>query len=303
MSRPACFFGTWLIVVAVTLANTYAMLPLRSRSLLYPNCQLTIPTDHGQPWQPAIHPVPNPATKLLHPSPSLSPHLRPRHAQLNPSRMSSTISSSSSFTTTSPLTCRIPTYTLLQPNTLQDPSSSNDATLWTPFTIALQGTLQYSHIHLHTTINTIFHTYPTYSKETPFNFDKSRFLAATAYSLPNSTSTTTPAEGTKIIRMEPLVLSFNVGWVEGSLLPGMASRPIMKVTDHGVGFTLLSFFALAASAGVGAMAMLVYERRKSGRTMNGLLGGNTGGTNAMRTGNGYATGFGGYGGYASGKRD
>ena len=76
----------------------------------------------------------------------------------------------------------------------------------------------------------------------------------------------------------------------------------MKVTDHSVGFSLLSFFALAASAGVGAMAMLVYERRKSGRSGiygNGLLGGNIG-NGVART-----SGYGGYGGYTNnlGKRD
>jgi hypothetical protein len=79
----------------------------------------------------------------------------------------------------------------------------------------------------------------------------------------------------------------------------MVGRPVLGVRDHGVGFTLFSFFALAAAAGLGAMGMLVYERRKSGRSMNGLLGGNMGGT---RMSNGYG-GYGGYGGYNSGKRD
>jgi len=82
----------------------------------------------------------------------------------------------------------------------------------------------------------------------------------------------------------------------------MVGRPVLGVRDHGVGFTLFSFFALAAAAGLGAMGMLVYERRKSGRSMNGLLGGNMGVINGTRLSNGYG-GYGGYGGYASGKKD
>ena len=130
---------------------------------------------------------------------------------------------------------------------------------------------------------------------------QSYLIASTAYSLPNASSSE-PAEGSKIVRNEPLVLTFNVGWIDGPVLPGMVGRPVMKVTDHLTGFSLLSFFALAASAGVGAMAMLVYERRKSGRSGiygNGILGGNVG-NGAARS-----SGYGGYGGYASGpgKRD
>ena len=82
----------------------------------------------------------------------------------------------------------------------------------------------------------------------------------------------------------------------------MVGRPVLGVRDHGAGLTLFSFCALAAAAGVGAMGMLVHERRKSGRSMNGLLGGNTGAMNGTRMGNGYG-GYGSYGGYASGKRD
>jgi hypothetical protein len=129
----------------------------------------------------------------------------------------------------------------------------------------------------------------------------SHLIASTAYSLPNI-SASAPAEGTKIVRNEPVVLTFNVGWIDGAVLPGMVGRPVLGVKDHSLGFSLLSLCALAASAGVGAMAMLVYERRKSGRSGvygNGILGGNVG--NGMpRT-----SGYGGYGGYTNslGKRD
>ena len=201
-----------------------------------------------------------------------------------------------------PLTCRVPSYPISS-DSISIPSSISDGAAesqeqWTPFTIALQGTLQLSHLHLHTSINVLFHT----SQDAVKVRDKtSHLIASTAYSLPNSTDPDLPAEGTKIIRNEPLVLTFNVGWIDGAVLPGMVGRPVLGVKDHNIGFSLLSFFALAASAGVGAMGMLVYERRKkaSAKYGNGLLGGNIGnGTVRMN-------GYGGYGGYTSstGKRD
>lgn len=130
---------------------------------------------------------------------------------------------------------------------------------------------------------------------------KPHLIASTAYSVPNI-SAAAPAEGSKIVRYEPVVLTFNVGWIDGAVLPGMVGRPVLGIKDHRVGLSLLTFFALAASAGVGAMVMLVFERRKSGRSGmygNGILGGNVG--NGMpRT-----SGYGGYGGYTGsfGKRD
>lgn len=209
----------------------------------------------------------------------------------------------------SPLACRIPTYSLSEYTTSskQDDQSNgldtagtglNDVIQWTPLTIALQGTLQFSHIHIHKNINVLIHTWPAYFSTEPFTIDRSRLIAAAAYSVPNTTAGA-PPEGSKIFRNEPLTFTFNIGWVEGTVLPGMAGRPIIGVKDHGIGLTLLSFFALAASGGVGAMGMLVYERKKSGRSMNGLLGGNVGATNSMKMSNGY----GGYGGYTTGKRD
>ncbi|RMZ80190.1 hypothetical protein DV737_g3075, partial [Chaetothyriales sp. CBS 132003] len=128
-----------------------------------------------------------------------------------------------------PLTCRVPTYPLLSPssnsiNSINGGEDSAEGYAWTALTIALHGTLQFSHLHLHTNIN-----------------------------------------GAKVMRTEPLTLTFNVGWIDGAA--------------HTVGFSLLSFFACAASAGVGAMGMLVYERRnkRSSIYSNGILGGNIGG--------------------------
>ncbi|KIV89483.1 hypothetical protein, variant [Exophiala mesophila] len=199
-----------------------------------------------------------------------------------------------------PLTCRVPSWPLNQNNPHDAEAISSlgttDKDAWTPFTIALQGILQLSHLHLHTNINVLFHM-SVDSAEGP-----SHLIASTAYSIPN-TAPSAPLEGSKIIRYEPMVLTFNVGWIDGDVLPGMVGRPVMGIKDHSVGLSLLSFFAIAASAGVGAMAMLVYERRKSGRSAtygNGILGGNVG-NGVVRS-----TGYGGYGGYSStgmGKRD
>ncbi|KAL2396948.1 hypothetical protein ABEF93_005108 [Exophiala dermatitidis] len=207
-----------------------------------------------------------------------------------------------------PLTCRVPSYPLEDSEQGTSPISgateAEKSLSWTPFTIALQGTLQLSHLHLHTNINVLFHMSQQDSASSSTDNELSHLIASTAYSVPNtSSSSATPVEGTKILRNEPVVLTFNVGWIDGAVLPGMVGRPVLGVRDHSVGFSLLSFFALSASAGVGAMAMLIYERRKSGRSGmygNGILGGNVGNGGVVRS-----SGYGGYGGYSSiaGKRD
>lgn len=225
-----------------------------------------------------------------------------------------------------PLSCRVPSYPLSASDTLDtathssDPgaNAASDAGKWTPLTIALQGVFQLSHLHIHTNINVLFHT-ATESQDLSELSRKERtaildhsvtshLIASTAYSLPDPNAV---AEGTKIVRNEPLKFTFNVGWIPGSILPGMVSadtgKPYMGVTDHRTGFSLLSFFAIAGSAGIGALLMLLYERRKSGRADkfgNGLLPMNgypANGTNARTSGYG---GYGGYGGYSGpGKRD
>ena len=215
-----------------------------------------------------------------------------------------------------PLTCRVPTYPLDTSSLLNNPDntatstgvgSTSDVETWTPFTIAVQGTLQTSHLHLHTNINVLFHTSiedSSVKKSKKAAAQQSHLIASTAYSVPNP-SLSSPREGTKVTRYEPLVLTFNVGWIDGDVLPGMVGRLEMGVRDHSVGFSLLSLMGLAASAGFGALGMLLYERKKSGRAGagmgNGLLGGNVGGGGVVRN-----TGYGGYGGYtngAVGKRD
>lgn len=217
-----------------------------------------------------------------------------------------------------PLSCRVPSYPLSAENAFASTisesadNSASDHERWTPFTIALQGTLQLSHLHIHTHINALFHTasdedsIPEYlkNKNKKLRKDTSHLIGTAAYSLPAPNTPSNPGlnlEGTKIVRNEPLVLTFNVGWIEGAVLPGMAGKPVMKLTDHNIGFSLLSFFAIAASGGVGAMLMLVYERRKSGRAGYGVL--------PMASNGGLVrsqSGYGGYGGYSTssmGKRD
>jgi hypothetical protein len=216
-----------------------------------------------------------------------------------------------------PLTCRVPTYPL---DSSESPfestsgatgvGSTSDVETWTPFTIAVQGTLQTSHLHLHTNINVLFHTSaPDADTSRKTTQQTSHLIASTAYSVPNP-SLSSPKEGTKITRYEPLALTFNVGWIDGDVLPGMPGRPVMGVKDHSIGFSLISLLGLAAAAGFGALAMLLYERKKSGRAGgNGLLGGNVG--SGLGMGNGgvvRSTGYGGYGGYGgfnggTGKRD
>lgn len=204
-----------------------------------------------------------------------------------------------------PLSCRVPSYPISPDDVFATADSGSDVSedtgRWTPFTIALQGTLQRSHLHLHTNINALFHTEDdtAESNKKKSKSATSHLIASTAYSLPDP-SLDVPAEGTKIVRNEPLVLTFNIGWIEGAVLPGMAGRPVTRVTDHSIGFSFLTITALGAAFGLGALGMLVYERRKSGRSMNGLLGGNVGNGTAVRSG------YGGYGGYSSGgmgKRD
>ena len=206
-----------------------------------------------------------------------------------------------------PLTCRVPSYPLAnrvatvhsyEPSAKIDGSGllgASPGEMWTPLTIALQGTLQLSHLHLHTGVNVLFHT----SIDADESASSAHLIAATAYSLPNLTNPTLPSEGTKVLRTEPLVFTFNVGWIDGDVLPGMVGRPITGVKDHGLGLVLLSFFALAASAGLGAMGMMIWERRKSCRSMNGLPPIGIRG-NMVVNGN---SGYGGYGGYGIGKRD
>ncbi|KIX10688.1 uncharacterized protein Z518_01772 [Rhinocladiella mackenziei CBS 650.93] len=62
----------------------------------------------------------------------------------------------------------------------------------------------------------------------------SYLIASTAYSLPNTPDPDLPLEGSKIRRNEPLVLTFNIGWIDGAVLPGMVGGPILGVKNHNI---------------------------------------------------------------------
>ena len=224
-----------------------------------------------------------------------------------------------------PLSCRVPSYPLTSDDALSAVSISSDyganaaadAAKWTPLTIALQGVFQLSHLHIHTNINVLFHTFTGDQDLTDLSKKEkaklaahdtpSHLIASAAYSLPDPKGL---PEGAKIVRNEPLKFTFNVGWIPGSILPGMVNsndgRLYMGVTDHTTGFSLLSFFAIVGSGGTGALLMLLYERRKRGRADkfgNGILPTN----GFVNTGAPRSSGYGGYGGYGGsygpGKRD
>lgn len=212
---------------------------------------------------------------------------------------------------------------------------SSDGAAFTPLTFALQGTLQLSHLHIWSDMNVLVHRRSLSSpgkKKAP-----GKVIAGTAYSIPeveletvdvdsaSSKETRDPwaaGQGAKVVRGEPLTLTFRVGWIEGGDVSELASLSSKTALKKGSFFSLV--FILAA-AGAGAMAALWWERRygwkRGGWKGDGLLGGPNSrrgvvggvpgvvfGEGNKPTGNGYG-GYGlngngsGYGGYLSGKVD
>lgn len=205
-----------------------------------------------------------------------------------------------------PLTCRVPTYPLvseIQTSSqdtvipVDDKSGSNEE--WTPLTIALQGTLQLSHLHLHTDINAILHHTSTFSASP----SRSQVQASAAYSVPNITTVQT-AQGTKVIRGEPLAFTFSVGWLSGTAVPGGLAEPssvLLHKSGVGLGVLVVCVLSLGAAAGLGGLAALHYDRaRRRGDSLFTRPGMGRSHSN-LPTHNGY----GGYGGYGvgTGKRD
>lgn len=165
-----------------------------------------------------------------------------------------------------------------------------------------------------------------------------KVLAGTAYSIPevefetaaedstSSKETQDPwaaGQGAKVIRGEPLTLTFRVGWIEGGDVSELALLSSKAALKKGSFFSLV---LILAAAGAGAMAALWWERRYGGRRGGWKGDGLLGGPNSRRgivgsvvpeavfgdkhkaSGNGYG-GYGlngngsGYGGYLSGKVD
>lgn len=192
-----------------------------------------------------------------------------------------------------------------------------------------------SHLHLWSDMNVLVHRRSLSSpgkKKAP-----GKVIAGTAYSIPetelkskskDSASSKKPqdpwaaGQGAKVIRGEPLILTFRVGWIEGGDVSELALMSSKAALKKGSFFSLV---LILAAAGAGAMAALWWERRYGGRragwkgdgllggpnSRRGIVGGVPGvvfGDKQKASGNGYG-GYGlngdgsGYGGYLSGKVD
>ncbi|OJD25900.1 hypothetical protein ACJ73_02722 [Blastomyces percursus] len=335
-----------------------------------------------------------------------------------------------------PLTCRIPTFPLLtssarsgtsngnhdndrngdssgeethDDSTTNDISSSAFQPPFTPLTIALQGTLQLSHLHIWTDMNVLMHQSARLSADPePYskkwkkskkdkkkgkkgdnnmknndnnNINKKmnkltllqgQIVAASAYSVPMVISATaddnfndndgdhgneaatfkkrkkeremlmepwTAEGGAKVIRGEPLVFTFRVGWVSSGDVLGLVQSDKAKwksTKAFGSGARGGLFFRLMTICfwvGVGMGLAVVVEKVKHRRRVvsvykgDGILGhrpffsgfgAGIGGNGAMSfggdkgringyglglNGNGNGGGYGGYGGYSGGKKD
>ncbi|KAJ5966248.1 hypothetical protein N7481_012962 [Penicillium waksmanii] len=171
-----------------------------------------------------------------------------------------------------PMTCRVPTAPLTHSSAFSknDPDSSDSETNtnevesnslsalndngppFTPITIALQGTLQKSHLHIWTDMNMLMHNMasdPAAQDDTSNAQTRQPgyTVAGTAYSTPEFEAALakiqldeddkavalaqaarepwTPGHGTKVVRGEPLTFSFHVAWVEGGAGIGWPDRP------------------------------------------------------------------------------
>lgn len=211
------------------------------------------------------------------------------------------------------MTCRVPTAPLapssnpLSERPEKDSESgeidslaalSENGPSFTPVTIALQGTLQLSHLHIWTDMNMLMHNIASDAAVQEMKPKKKRSgqsgqpgyaVAGTAYSTPEFDSAAkkdlddeeapvavvqaarepwTAGHGTKVVRGEPLTFSFHVAWIEGGAGIGWPERPSsgsfldldIETQSSGVGsfFSKVFFFFLAAS--VGALVALYWER-------------------------------------------
>jgi hypothetical protein len=174
-----------------------------------------------------------------------------------------------------------------------------DSDRFVPFTLALAGTLQLSHLHVGNEMNVLVHT------ARPKNGgSKTRGLvdSAAAYSVSAAT------RNTRVIIGDDLTFVFRVGWYDGTALPG--ARGASGSGGGGGGGT---FFACLVSAAVGAGLCYLWLRGMDvPKSMRAGLGVDHIGMR-RETGlpkyNGYGYGVGtapqenGYGFTGSGKRD
>ncbi|KAJ5438679.1 uncharacterized protein N7458_009677 [Penicillium daleae] len=213
-----------------------------------------------------------------------------------------------------PMTCRIPTSPLTPSNTAPkdrtdtDPASgevdslaalSENGPPFTPITIALQGTLQLSHLHIWTDMNMLMHNVASDAAAQPSKAGKlgqsgqpGYAVAGTAYSTPEFEAAAkkasldedeeavtvaqaarepwTAGHGTKVVRGEPLTFSFHVAWVEGGAGIGWPERPASESfldisgsrigQSSGAGSFFSRLFLFFLAASIGALVALYWER-------------------------------------------
>ncbi|EEP77320.1 predicted protein [Uncinocarpus reesii 1704] len=214
-----------------------------------------------------------------------------------------------------PLTCRIPTVPLLQPSKHFDPTAtgegSHEAFLeggapapFTPLTIALQGTLQKSHLHIWSDMNVLMHRSVDGHKKKARKGKRAsgQIVAGTAYSNPSIGGASRKedrksvkakkeivgvpvpwdpwkaGEGVKVLRGEPLTFKFHVGWVQESDISGLVLLQDSDMTLSGVLYNCLMFVMAGCLGGILALGWERYKRNR-GSLWNGdgLLGHSTGG--------------------------
>ncbi|KAJ9304319.1 hypothetical protein C8Q69DRAFT_470583 [Paecilomyces variotii] len=216
-----------------------------------------------------------------------------------------------------PLTCRVPTAPL-NPSTghgaddqeddekrRKDAQSvdvlDNDGPSYTPLTVALQGTLQKSHLHIWTDMNVLAHKISSIiaPSRKEVRTAPGYVVAGTAYSVPefdvqvdqkkaskearaaalieNARDPWSAGHGTKVVRGEPLTFRFHVSWAEGGEGIGwtlLSASNVSSSSDGGNLFVKMFFFVMAVS--VGALGALYWERSmgrgRQGWKGDGILG-------------------------------
>ncbi|KAJ5113248.1 hypothetical protein N7456_001782 [Penicillium angulare] len=250
-----------------------------------------------------------------------------------------------------PMTCRVPTSPLVSspdtPTEKKDSESgvedsallSENGPPFTPLTIALQGTLQLSHLHIWSDMNMLMHDIASDAAALQQGSSKAsgqpgHVVAGTAYSTPEFETAVknieldddeeavavsqaarepwTLGHGTKVVRGEPFTFSFHVAWLEGGAGIGWPDRAEGSFLDdpsagksHSSGHFFSSMFFFIMAASVGALVALYWER--NGQSFRGRVGWKGDGILGVppSRGKGASVTFGnggrinGYGGYSS----
>lgn len=162
----------------------------------------------------------------------------------------------------------------------------NDGPSYTPLTIALQGTLQSSHLHIWTDMNVLAHKISSVigASRKKVRTAPGYVVAGTAYSVPefdvkldekkasskearaaalikNARDPWSAGHGTKVVRGEPLTFKFHVSWAEGGEGIGWTLLSISSASSPSSPMSVMVkmfFFVMAVS--VGALGALYWER-------------------------------------------